>query len=116
MTAMTAGAHAASEAQLCRILRRADVPPPELNAAVHTSLGVRYIDALWRALCRGVEIDGQAFHVDPVTWQADLRRQNAIQTAGVVLLRIPARRLWTEPGTVVAEIRNFLGLTTRRSA
>jgi hypothetical protein len=116
MSALTAGSHAASEAQLCRLLQRAGVPAPELNAAVVTSLGIRYVDALWRALCRGVEIDGQAFHLDADAWQADLRRQNAIQSTGVVLLRISARRLWTEPGAVVAEIRAFLGLTSRLSA
>lgn len=116
MSALAAGSHAASEAQLCRLLRRAGVPPPELNAAVETSLGTRYVDALWRALRRGVEIDGQAFHIDASAWQADLRRQNAIQSTGVVLLRIPARRLWTEPGAVVAEIRAFLGLSSRLSA
>lgn len=116
MSALAAGSHAASEAQLCRLLRRAGVPAPELNAAVETSLGMRYVDALWRALCRGVEIDGQAFHLDADAWQADLRRQNAIQSAGVVLMRVPAQRLWTEPGAVVAEIRAFLGLTDRLSA
>ena len=116
MSALAAGSHAASEAQLCRLLRRAGVPAPELNAAVETSLGTRYVDALWRALCRGVEIDGQAFHLDADAWQADLRRQNAIQSAGVVLMRVPAQRLWTEPGAVVAEIRAFLGLTNRLSA
>jgi very-short-patch-repair endonuclease len=116
MSALTAGSHAASEAQLCRLLRRAGVPTPELNAPVETSLGIRYVDALWRALRRGVEIDGRAFHLDAAAWQADLQRQTAIQSAGIVLLRIPARRLWTEPGAVVAEIREFLGLTSRVSA
>ena len=116
MSALSAGSHAASEAQLCRLLRRAGVPAPELNAAVETSLGVRYVDALWRALRRGVEIDGEAFHLDAVAWQADLHRQNAIQSTGVMLMRVPARRLWTEPGAVVAEIREFLGLANRLSA
>ena len=56
-----------------------------------------------------MEVDGQTFHLGPHAWQADLRRQNAIQSTGIVLLRIPARRLWTEPDAVVAEIRAFLG-------
>jgi very-short-patch-repair endonuclease len=116
MSALTAGSHAASEAQLCRLLRRAGVPAPELNAAVETSLGTRYVDALWRVLRRGVEIDGQAFHLDAAAWQADLRRQNVIQSAGVVLLRIAARRLWTEPDAVVTEIRAFLAAGSRQTA
>ena len=107
---VAAGSRAASEARLRRLLLRAKIPLPEFDAAVTTALGVRHIDALWRALRRGVEIDGQAFHFDAASWRADLVRQNAIQTTGIVLLRIAARRLWTEPDAVVAEIRAFLNL------
>jgi very-short-patch-repair endonuclease len=83
---------------------------PEFNAAVSTALGTRYVDALWRELGKGVEVDGQAFHLDASAWRADLTRQNAVQTAGIVLLRIAARRLWTEPDAVLAEIAAFLGI------
>jgi len=33
-----------------------------------------------------------------------------------VLLRIPARRLWTEPDLVIAEIRAFLGVPAQETA
>ncbi len=102
------GSHAASEAQLLRLLGRSGLPMPDMNAPVATPLGTRYVDALWRAQQKGVEIDGQSYHLGPAQWQADLQRQNAIQTTGIVLLRIPARRLWTEPDAVIAEIRAFL--------
>lgn len=105
-----AGSHAASEAQLVRLLRRSGLPMPEFNAAVKTVSGVRYVDGLWRHLGKGVEVDGQAYHLSPEQWRADLRRQNDVQSAGVVLLRIAARRLWTEPEAVIREIRWFLGL------
>lgn len=103
-----AGFHAASEARLLRLVRRAGLPLPDLNAPVHTTLGTRYVDALWRALRKGVEVDGAGYHFTVGAWESDLRRQNALQTAGVVLLRIAARRLWTEPDAVVAEIAAFL--------
>lgn len=103
------GSRSAGEARLVHLLRRAGLPMPELNAPVVTSLGTRYVDALWRRLGKGAEVDGQAFHFDATAWRADLVRQNAIQTTGIVLLRIAARRLWTEPESVVAEIRAFLG-------
>jgi very-short-patch-repair endonuclease len=102
------GSRAASEAQLLRLLRRSGLPMPELNAPVATALGTRFVDALWRGLGKGVEVDGQAYHLGPAEWRADLTRQNAIQTTGIVLLRIAARRLWTEPVAVIAEIRAFL--------
>jgi very-short-patch-repair endonuclease len=107
---LSAGSRSAAEAQLLRLVRRAGIPLPEMNAPVTTHLGTRYVDALWRHLGKGVEVDGQAFHLDAAAWQADLIRQNAIQSEGIVLLRIAARRLWTEPDAVIAEIRAFLGL------
>jgi very-short-patch-repair endonuclease len=110
MAELAAGSHAASEAQLIRLIRRAALPEPELNAAVLTISGAKYIDALWRALGKGVEVDGQAYHLSPEQWRADLQRQNDVQSAGIVLLRIAARRLWTEPDAVIREIRWFLGL------
>jgi hypothetical protein len=110
IAALSEGSHAASEAQLVRLISRAGLPAPEMNGPVRTTNGIRYVDALWRALGKGVEVDGQAFHLSPEAWRADLARQNEIQSTGVVLLRIAARRLWTEPDAVVREIRWFLGL------
>ena len=109
---LAVGSRSAGESRLLHLMRRAGIPMPELNAPVSTSLGTRYVDALWRELGKGVEVDGQAFHFDAAAWQADLLRQNAIQSTGIVLLRIAARRLWTEPDAVIAEIRAFLGLPT----
>jgi very-short-patch-repair endonuclease len=76
---------------------------------VRTSVGTFYVDGLWRALAKGLEIDGRAFHLDAGSWARDLSCQNAIQTAGVVLLRIPARRLWADPSGVLDDLRAFLG-------
>ena len=73
---------------------------PENNAPVETRDGPKVVDALWRALGKGVEIDGRGYHFDAPAWTADLPRQNAIQIAGIVLLRIAAQRLWTEAAGV----------------
>lgn len=113
MADLVAGSRAASESRLLRLIRQAGLPLPELNGAVTTSLGTRYVDALWRDLGKGVEVDGQAFHLDAAAWRSDLIRQNAIQSTGIVLLRIAAHRLWSEPAAVVAEITAFLGHPTR---
>jgi hypothetical protein len=102
-------AHAASEARFLRLVTDGGLPLPELNAPVTTWRGIRFVDALWRALGRGVEVDGRTYHLSPAAWAADLQRQNDIQSAGIVLLRIAAERLWTEPDRVLAEVRAFLG-------
>jgi hypothetical protein len=108
LPAIAGGAHSASEARLVRLLARSAIPTPEYNATILTRDGPKVVDALWRPLGKGVEIDGAGFHLDAATWSADLRRQNAIQTEGIVLLRIAARRLWSEPAAVLAEIAAFL--------
>jgi hypothetical protein len=103
-------AHAASEARFVRLVLDAGLPLPEMNAAIATSEGVKVIDALWRDLGKGIEIDGRAYHLDPASWAADLSRQNAVQLQGVMLLRIAAHRLWSDPAGVLAEVRAFLGV------
>lgn len=102
--------HAASEARFVRLVQQAGLPMPEMNACLTTRQGVKVIDALWRDLGKGVEIDGRAYHLDPNSWAADLSRQNAVQLAGVVLLRISADRIWSDPAGVVEELRAFLAL------
>ena len=107
---ISAGAHATSEAEFLQIVRRAGLPLPELNAPVETREGTKYVDALWRHLSKGVELDGHRYHLDPAAWAADLVRQNAIQATGIILMRIAAGRLWSDEARVVHELRAFLGL------
>lgn len=107
---ISAGAHAASEARFLQIVRRAGLPRPELNAPVETRDGTKYVDALWRHLNRGVELDGHRYHLDPAAWAADLVRQNAIQATGIILMRIAAGLLWSDEQRVIHELTAFLGL------
>jgi very-short-patch-repair endonuclease len=107
---ISAGAHAASEARFRQIVRRAGLPRPELNAPVETREGTKYVDALWRHLNRGVELDGHRYHLDPAAWAADLVRQNAIQATGIILMRIAAGLLWSDEQRVIHELTAFLGL------
>ena len=52
---------------------------PQFNAAVLTCDGIEYLDALWRYVNKGLEVDGRPFHFDAGAWAADLAGQNAIQ-------------------------------------
>lgn len=108
LEAIGAGARSIGEAEFLQLVRRAGLPEPELNARIDTAAGTFYVDALWRKLGIGVEIDGAAWHLDPASWERDLFRQNAIQATGVMLLRFPVRRLRTEPQRVLAELRRAL--------
>jgi hypothetical protein len=107
---IAAGAHAASEAQFLMVVHRAGLPLPELNAPVETRDGTKYVDALWRHLGKGVELDGRRFHLDAGAWAADLARQNAIQATGIVLMRVAASRVWRDERALLRELAEFLAL------
>ena len=103
-----AGVRSVSEAEFLALVRSARLPAPELNAPVVTAAGTKYVDALWRDLAAGTEIDGRACHLDSRSWQADLERQNAIHSTGIVLLRLTAARLRRDPAGAMREQRRFL--------
>jgi hypothetical protein len=91
------GMRSVGESDLRRVVVAAGLPEPEWNAPIETAAGTYFVDALWRSKRVGAEADGQAYHFGTRDWSEDLRRQNAIHGAGVVLLRFPVRRLRTEP-------------------
>jgi hypothetical protein len=91
------GMRSVGESDLRRVVLAAGLPEPEWNAPVETDAGTYFVDALWRSKRVAAEADGLAYHLSARDWAADLRRQNAIHGAGVVLLRFPVRRLRQEP-------------------
>jgi very-short-patch-repair endonuclease len=91
------GMRSVGESDLRRVIVASGLPEPEWNARIETDAGVYYVDALWRAKRVAAEADGLAYHLSARDWADDLKRQNAIHGAGVVLLRFPVLRLRTEP-------------------
>ena len=91
------GMRSVGESDLRRVILAAGLPEPEWNAPIDTEAGTFFVDALWRSRRVAAEADGLAYHFSARDWSADLRRQNAIHGAGVVLLRFPVRRLRVEP-------------------
>lgn len=87
------GMRSVGESDLRRVIVAAGLPEPEWNASIETAAGTFFVDALWRKRRVAAEADGLAYHLSARDWGADLRRQNAIHGAGVVLLRFPVRRL-----------------------
>jgi very-short-patch-repair endonuclease len=87
------GMRSVGESDLRRVVVAAGLPEPEWNAPVDTPAGRFFVDALWRDRGVGAEADGRAWHLSAEDWAADLRRQNAVHGAGVLLLRFPVPRL-----------------------
>lgn len=109
VTDASRGMRSVGEADLRRVILEAGLPEPEWNVPIETEVGTFFLDAYWREQRLGVEADGAAFHLGAEDWNRDLRRQNAIHSAHVRLLRFPVRRLRWERAECGAEIwRAFL--------
>lgn len=102
------GMRSVGESDLRRVIVRAGLPEPEWNAPVETDCGVYHLDAYWRRQRVGAEADGAAFHLSAADWEKDIRLQNAIQGAGIRLLRFPVRRLRCEQDDCGADIERAL--------
>jgi hypothetical protein len=89
------GARSAAEANAADYLRRARVPPFELNAPIYNRSGqlVAVADVLWRELRAVLEIDSREFHFNVADWQATMRRHNALVRLGYALTHYPPSAL-----------------------
>jgi very-short-patch-repair endonuclease len=106
---MRRGMRSVGESDLRRVIAASDLPEPEWGAAIDTPAGTYFVDAYWRSRRVAAEADGAMFHLGAADWDRDLRRQNAIQGAGVRLFRIPVRRLRTAGPRCADELRQALG-------
>lgn len=107
-----AGAISGGEAKYWRLLKQAGLPLPELNARLLTARGPFWVDALWRELRLGVEVDGRSVHTQTDAFEADRQRQNAIHLVAVVLLRFTVAQVLGDGPSVVAETRSALRART----
>ena len=103
-----AGTRSMGESRFRRAVRRAGLPEPEWNVRLETDYGAVVLDSLWRAAGVAAEIDGARWHLDAAAWEADQRRQNAIQARGILVLRFFVRRLTSDTDAVISELRKVL--------
>ncbi len=72
------GAHAGSELELLRFLRRFELPLPDrMQLRVRAGTNRYYLDAWWERQQVSLEMDG-SHHRDVATWEADLMRGNRL--------------------------------------
>lgn len=95
------GARSAAEAQALQYLRRADVPPFELNAPITDLTGrvIAYADVLWPQLRAVLEIDSREYHFDADDWHKTMRRHNKVARLGYALTHYPPSAIgagWTD--------------------
>ncbi|MBO0883725.1 MAG: DUF559 domain-containing protein [Mycobacterium sp.] len=104
------GVRSPGEAEFMRLVRRARLPMPVLNAPISVA-GRRFVvDALWPDHWLIVEIDGLTWHLDSARWELDLRRQNLLHSAGYLVLRFSVRRVREDPDGLISELTTVLDL------
>jgi len=95
------------ETRLRWLLIQAGLPRPQVQVDVHDTSG-RFLgraDLYYPQARLIIEFDG-ANHRDRMT--EDLRRQNAILSAGYQLLRFTSADLYQRPGAIVGQVRGAL--------
>ena len=103
------GARSGPEGALFRLLRRARLPKPELNARLYA--GDELIarpDAWWPEFGVAVEVDSREWHLLPEHWEATMRRRSRMSAFGITVLNFSPRQIRDEPGQVIAAIRDAI--------
>jgi very-short-patch-repair endonuclease len=98
-----------AEEQFLALIRRAGLPGPDVNIALH---GYE-LDFYWRDEGLAVEIDGYAFHGDRDSFEADRRRDAGLAARGLQVVRITWRQLEGEPEATLVLLAGALAERAR---
>ncbi|MGH2962145.1 MAG: DUF559 domain-containing protein [Solirubrobacterales bacterium] len=93
-----------AEERFLALVRRAELPPPEVNVSVR---GFE-VDFLWRQERLVVEVDGFAYHSDRRTFENDRRRDAELAAHGYRVIRVTWSRIVDSPAAVVARVAQAL--------
>jgi very-short-patch-repair endonuclease len=97
--------HSELEERFLRLVRRAGLPEPEVNARLH---GYE-VDFLWRTERRVIEVDGHAFHSTPQALTRDRRKDSDLDLAGFRVTRFTAHQVLYEGDDTLRRTRRILG-------
>ena len=101
--------HSVLERRFLRLLERHDLPLPECQVAVRRADGrLAYLDAAYRDIGLGIELDGNVAHAKPRQRADDNVRANAILLADIRLLRFTYEQVVHEPELVARTVRAHL--------
>jgi very-short-patch-repair endonuclease len=103
--ALVARTRSEAEELLLDLVRRAQLPPPRVNARV---AGYE-VDFFWPEQAVVVEVDGFRFHSGRRAFEHDHRRVQDLQSAGLTVLRVTYLQLRDEPLVVIVRIAQAVG-------
>jgi very-short-patch-repair endonuclease len=96
------------EQRFLRLLERARLPPPAVNALVEVG-GERFeVDCLWRRERLIVELDALASHGTRFAFEADRRRDRLLQLAGFDVFRVTDAQIERARAALVRDLRRRL--------
>lgn len=78
---------------------------PEVNAKVFG----REVDFLWRKEGFGLELDGDAFHTDPIAKKRDLEKTRYLESKGLTVLRATWKVYMADPDALIDRVLRELG-------
>jgi very-short-patch-repair endonuclease len=99
-----AAAKSKAEQALGRLLKRAGLPRPEVNALV----AGREFDFVWRSQKLIVEYDTWKWHGSPGRFENDREKQSLAQDAGFRVERMTKRNLYREPDKLLVRLGRAL--------
>lgn len=104
------GAHSIAEAEAADFLRRADLPPFEMNVAVVDASGavLFVVDFLWRGLRAALEVDSREFHAGYDEWHDTLARHNRLTAAGLAVTHYPPKIIRSRGPSWAGEVGQWL--------
>lgn len=94
------------ENRFLALCEKSGIPIPEVNVRIEGFI----VDALWRAHCVVVELDGHATHARVAAVERDRERELTLRAGGWTVLRYTWRQVTRKPRQVVADLRLALGL------
>lgn len=100
------------ERQFLRRLEAEGLPLPRTNRVASG----RRVDCRWPEYRLTVELDGYRYHHSRHAWELDRRREREARQRGEEFRRYSYGDVWDEPRWMLAELRELLLATRRRSA
>jgi very-short-patch-repair endonuclease len=101
--------HSRSERRLLALIRKADLPAPEVNFKLE-----RYeLDLYWPEHRLAIEVDDFHTHGSPTSFEADRRRDADLATQGIQVMRLTRPRIVDEPERTLALVARALALRDR---
>jgi hypothetical protein len=108
---IAAGARSVPEGVLWTAASEIGMPLPELNGAVVTADGIKFVDLLYRERLIGIEIDGKEHHTSPDDVASDRIRQMHLEQMGLRIVRFSASAVLYDTARVVSELMALLDVS-----